>query len=190
MRLKSWAICPTCQRSKHKLPSPGVPHASPLHHLCNTKSTGLFFFFLINCPLYLFMAVLGLHLCPGFFSVYREQGYPPGAADWLLLSQSMVSRVHELQQLKHVGSVGWLPGSITVVLGLSYCLAHGIFPDQGSNPCLPHRQADSLPLSHQGSPSTRFYWWNYSIRLQLSSTPPPQTHTHSPPNLTVHLGNH
>ena len=104
------------------------------------------------------MAVLGLHLCPGFFSVHREQGYPPGAADWLLLSQSMVSRVHELQQLKHVGSVGWLPGSITVVLGLSYCLAHGIFPDQGSNPCLPHRQADSLPLSHQGSPSTRFYW--------------------------------
>ena len=27
-----------------------------------------------------------------------------------------------------------------------------IFPDQGSNPCLPHWQADSLPLSPQGSP--------------------------------------
>ena len=27
-----------------------------------------------------------------------------------------------------------------------------IFPDRGSNPCLLHWQADSLPLSHQGSP--------------------------------------
>ena len=28
----------------------------------------------------------------------------------------------------------------------------GIFLDQVSNPCRLHRQADSLPLSHQGSP--------------------------------------
>ena len=27
-----------------------------------------------------------------------------------------------------------------------------VFPDQGLNPCLLHWQADSLPLSHQGSP--------------------------------------
>ena len=35
-------------------------------------------------------------------------------------------------------------------------LLQGIFPTQGSNPCLLHLlhwQADSLPLSHQGSPS-------------------------------------
>ena len=38
--------------------------------------------------------------------------------------------------------------------GLSSSSAHGIFPDQGSNPCLLHWQADSLPLSHQGSPSS------------------------------------
>ena len=31
-------------------------------------------------------------------------------------------------------------------------MACGIFPDQGPNPCLLHWQADSLPLSHQGSP--------------------------------------
>ena len=30
-------------------------------------------------------------------------------------------------------------------------LQHGIFRDQGLNPCLLHRQADSLPLSYQGS---------------------------------------
>ena len=39
----------------------------------------------------------------------------------------------------------------------SFCtgaqLPHGmILPDQGSNPCLLNWQADSLPLSHQGSP--------------------------------------
>ena len=31
-------------------------------------------------------------------------------------------------------------------------MACGIFPDQGSNPCPLHLQADSLPLSHQRSP--------------------------------------
>ena len=30
--------------------------------------------------------------------------------------------------------------------------ACGILPDQESNPCLLHWQADSLPLSHEGSP--------------------------------------
>ena len=33
-----------------------------------------------------------------------------------------------------------------------YILLHGIFLTQGSNPCLLHWQADSLSLSHQGSP--------------------------------------
>ena len=31
-------------------------------------------------------------------------------------------------------------------------LLQGIFPTQGSNPCLLHWQVDSLPLSHQGGP--------------------------------------
>ena len=36
--------------------------------------------------------------------------------------------------------------------GLSSSLSYEIFPDQGSNSCLLHWQADSLLLSHQGSP--------------------------------------
>ena len=48
------------------------------------------------------------------------------------------------------------PGSIVVVQGLSCSEAHRISPDQGSNPYLLHWQADSLPLSHQGSPSSSF----------------------------------
>ena len=42
--------------------------------------------------------------------------------------------------------------SIVVAQGLSCSSACGIFLAQRSNPCLLHWQADSLPLSHQGSP--------------------------------------
>ena len=44
-----------------------------------------------------------------------------------------------------------------MVHGLRCCTACGIFLDQGSNPCLLHWQADSLPLSHQGSPPTFYF---------------------------------
>ena len=43
-----------------------------------------------------------------------------------------------------------------MVHGLSCSMAHGIFPDQGSNACLLHWQEDSLPLSHQGNPQIFF----------------------------------
>ena len=38
--------------------------------------------------------------------------------------------------------------------GLNCSVACGIFPDQGSNPCPLHWQADSQPLHHQGRPTT------------------------------------
>ena len=43
-------------------------------------------------------------------------------------------------------------GSVAVAHGPSCSAACGIFPDQGSNPHPLHRQADSQPLRHQGSP--------------------------------------
>ena len=43
-------------------------------------------------------------------------------------------------------------GSATVAHGPSCSVARGILPDQGSNPCPLHWQADSQPLRHQGSP--------------------------------------
>ena len=42
-------------------------------------------------------------------------------------------------------------GSVVVAHGPSCSVACGIFPDQGSNPCPLHWQADSQPLRHQGS---------------------------------------
>ena len=46
--------------------------------------------------------------------------------------------------------------SIVVAHRLSCSIGCGIIQDQGSNQCLLHWQADSLPLSHQGSP---FYYF-------------------------------
>ena len=50
-------------------------------------------------------------------------------------------------------------GSVIVAHGPSCSAARGIFPDQGSNPCPLHWQADSQPLRHQGSPAVYFTIW-------------------------------
>ena len=47
-------------------------------------------------------------------------------------------------------------GSVIVAHGPSRSAACGIFPDQGSNLCPLHWQADSQPLRHQGSPPFLF----------------------------------
>ena len=62
-------------------------------------------------------------------------------------------------------------GSVIVAHGPSCSTACGIFPDQGSNPCPLHWQADSQPLRHQGSPSAICFcckawrWFNYHIQF-------------------------
>ena len=63
----------------------------------------------------------------------------------------------------HVGSAVAAPrfqstGSIVVPHRLTCSEAHGILPDKGSNPCCLHWQADSLPLSHQGSPPLMIFF--------------------------------
>ena len=50
-------------------------------------------------------------------------------------------------------------GSVIVAHGPSCSVACGIFPDQGSNPCLLYWQADSQPLRHQGSPQYGFFFY-------------------------------
>ena len=106
----------------------------------------LYIILFIDCGVSLLLRV-------GFSSCRR--GYPSlwcmdFSLQWLLLLQST-------RALGHVGSVGavpglWSTGSVVVVPGPSCLAAHGIFSDQGSNPCLLHWQADSLPLSHCRSP--------------------------------------
>ena len=64
--------------------------------------------------------------------------------------------MHRLQKLCTWAQELWLPGSaaqaVVVAYGLSCPPACGVFLDQGLNLCLLRWQADSLPLSHQGSP--------------------------------------
>ena len=116
------------------------------------------------------MAVLDLCCCSGFSLVVESRGDTSCGAQaslhWLPLLWNTGFRVCRLQYLQHMGSVAAVSGpqstgSIVVAHRLSCAVAHGIFPDQGSNPCLLHWQADSLPLSHQGSPQTNFYFHSF-----------------------------
>ena len=54
-------------------------------------------------------------------------------------------------------------GSVVVAHGPSCSAACGIFPDQGSNLCPLHWQADSQPLRHQGSPQCHLFLKNVSF---------------------------
>ena len=58
-------------------------------------------------------------------------------------------------------------GSVVVAHGPSCSAACGILPDQGSNPCPLHWQADSQPLRHQGSPKSKLFFWQFTIRVYL-----------------------
>ena len=96
------------------------------------------------------MALLGLCRCVGFSLVEANGGYCLVAVSRLgigaaSLLQSTVAVVCGLQQLRHAASTD-------VVHELSCSNARGTFPDQGSNLCLLHWQANSSPLSHHGSP--------------------------------------
>ena len=87
------------------------------------------------------MAVLGLRFCARAFSSCGKQGPLFIAVRGPLLLRSTGSR---------------RAGSAIVAHGPSCSAACGILPDQGSNPCPLHRQADSQPLRHQGSPVLYF----------------------------------
>ena len=85
-----------------------------------------------------FGAVLGLRSSAGF-SVVAVRGFlivEPGFQAPGLSSCGSQAPEHSLNK----------------VHGLGCSAACRVFPDQGLNPCLLHWQADSLPLSHQGSP--------------------------------------
>ena len=56
--------------------------------------------------------------------------------------------------------------------------ACGIFPDQGLNPCLLHWPADSLPLSHQGSPPCTFYYENFQTYREVERIHNERLYTH------------
>ena len=99
--------------------------------------------------MYFFLAALGLRCCVGFALVAVSGGYSRVAVCGPLIADASLAAEHGLRSAGLVG----------VVNGLSCSAACRIFPDQGSNLHLLrllHWQADSLPLSHQGSPRLVF----------------------------------
>ena len=78
--------------------------------------------------------------------------------------------------------------SIVLAQGFSCSTACGIFPDQGLNPCPLHWQADSLPLSYQGSPADDFHVLSLLHPQALSSVSllPPISSDH----IILHPGGH
>ena len=109
--------------------------------------TAVFFFFKLLLFIYLFIY---LWLCWVFVSVRG-------------LSLVVASRDHSSSRCAGL-SLSWPlllrgtgsrhAGSVVVAHRPSCSAACGIFPDQGSNPCPLHCQADSQPPRHQGSPNS------------------------------------
>ena len=75
----------------------------------------------------------------------------------LVAVASLVAECRLLATLASAGTahglLGHSTGSVAAAQGLSCSAAHDIFPDQDSNLCPLRWQEDSLPQSHQGSPS-------------------------------------
>ena len=71
-------------------------------------------------------------------------------------SSSRCAGLSPSQPLPLRGTGSRRAGSAIVAHRPSCSAARGIFPDQGSNPCPLHWQADSQPLRHQGSPIMTF----------------------------------
>ena len=106
----------------------------------------LFIYIFIYLFIYLwlcwvFISVRGLSL------VAASEGHSSSRCAGLSLSRPLLLRSKGSRRA----------GSAIVAHGPSCSAACGIFPDQGSNLCPLHWQADSQPLRHQGSPDISFY---------------------------------
>ena len=100
--------------------------------------------------------VLGLHGCADSPLVAERWGRSPMAVCEPLAGAASPVAKHGLQGTLPSAAVApglWSTGSAVVVYGFNRSVVYGILPDQGLNSCLLQWQADSLPLSHQGSPT-------------------------------------
>ena len=112
-----------------------------------SKFTKSFFFFLIIIYLFIYF-----WLCWVPVSV---RGPPPATASGGH-SSSRCAGLSPPRPLLLRSTGSRRAGSAVVAHGPSCSAACGILPDQGSNPCPLHQQADSQPLRHQGSPTKSY----------------------------------
>ena len=107
----------------------------------------LFFFLIYYLFICLFLLCWVFASVQGFSLVAVSGGHSSSRCAGLSLSRPLLFRSTGSRRA----------GSVVVAHGPSCSAACGIFPDQGSNPCPLHWQADSQPLLHQGSPGHAFF---------------------------------
>ena len=127
----------TTQIYDQKLSSSGYERKVQGSLDCDLYYSFLNFFQKINVCLFGYAG--SLLLCLAFLQLQQSGAEAP------LLSQCSGS------SCCRVWSLG-CSGSVVLVHRLSCPTSYGIFPDQESNPCPLHWQADSQPLDHEGSP--------------------------------------
>ena len=103
--------------------------------LCARWLTFIILFLLLGLFIYVFIYGCGASsfLCEGFLQLAASGGHSSSWCAGLSLSRPLL--------LRSTGSRH--AGSVVVAHGPSCSVACGIFPDQGSNPCPLHWQADS-----------------------------------------------
>ena len=174
------------------LPRPGLKPVSPAlaGRFLTTAPLGksplhFFFFFFLKNFTYLFIypfifgCVGSSFLCEGFLQLQQAGATlhcdARASLCWVFISVRGLSPVAASRGHSSLRCAGLSPsrpllrstgsrraGSVVVVHGLSCSAACGIFPDQRSNPCPLHWQADSQPLRHQGSPPSFLIFTNFS----------------------------
>ena len=117
--------------------------------------------FIFGCAgsLLLFTSFLWLHRATSF----SEQAFALVSVSRLLVAVVSLVMEHGPGGSGVAASRLWSTSSTRVAHGLSFSKACGIFPDRGSNPCLLHWQAGSLPLCHRGSPLKPVNAHSYSL---------------------------
>ena len=107
------------------------------------------------------MAVLGLCCCTWAFSSCGEQGTLFSCRECgILIMVVFLVFEHGLQGVWPSADVTrglQNTDSVVEVQLLSVPTACGVFPNQGSNPCLLHQQMDFLLPNYQGSPAGGFF---------------------------------
>ena len=111
-----------------------------------TSFTSGFFVFFLNLFIYFWLCWVFVSV-RGISPVAASGGHSSSRCAGLSLSRPLL--------LRSTGSRRASP--VVVAHGPSRSAACGILPDQGSNPCPLHWQADSQPLRHQGSPTSGVY---------------------------------
>ena len=121
-----------------------IPNMQLQSHLDFYLFIYLFMYLCMYVCMYVCMSVLGLRFYARAFSSCGKRGPLFIAVRGPLTIAATLVAEHRLQTRRLSAH------------GPSCSAACGIFPDQGSNPCPLHWQADSQPLRHQGSPHLDF----------------------------------